>query len=396
MSRPVSRARIVGVILKKDAHAFTRDRLWMFLTAFALVAFVGIFWILPDKVDETITVGVYPPSLAESLTALSEAQTQDAEGDQAGAAGQPEEAVQGLEVVTFDSVEELSDIISGEKKAEGKKGDVSVGLAFPEDFVAKVASGQRATVQVFVDASVPAEVRDAMSSAVREIAYFLAAAAGGRDPETALPVREQTVVLGEDRAGDQVTLQQKMRPMLAFIVLMMESMALGSLITIEVQQRTVTALLVTPARLSDILASKSILGTTIAFGEAVIVLALTRSFSGSDWSVLLVAVLLGGIIATSVALISGSAGRDFMGTLFLGVAFLIPLAIPAFTALFPGTPAWWVQALPTYGVIEALVGATAYGQSWTDLWNYVALAAVWCMALFGLGLFVLRRRVRTL
>ena len=38
-----------------------------------------------------------------------------------------------------------------------------------------------------------------------------------------------------------------------------------------------------------------------------------------------------------------------------------PLAIPAFTVLFPGAVAGWVQALPTQGFVDALIEVTAHG-----------------------------------
>ena len=47
-----------------------------------------------------------------------------------------------------------------------------------------------------------------------------------------------------------------------------------------------------------------------------------------------------------------------MGTLFYGMALLMPLAIPGVDRALPGSTAVWVRALPTYGVIEAFVGVT--------------------------------------
>ncbi len=382
MTPPVPRLAIVGAILRKDLREFSRDRLWLVLTIFGLAMFTAVFWLLPASVDETIRVGVYPADLAETLLAL-ESPADEGQGGQ------------GLEVVSFASDGALRAVVGGGKERRGEAADVAVGLAFPEDFAVRVARGDRATVTVYVQSGVPAEVRGAMESAVREIAYLAAAAGAGADPVSVVPVTMSTVVLGEDRAGRQVSMQERMRPLLAFFVLMMESMALASLIAVEIQRRTVTALLVTPARLSDVLAAKTILGTGLAFSQAVLLLALTRSF-GAGWSVLLAAALLGAVIATGTALISGSAGRDFIGTLFFGMALLLPLAIPAVTVLLPGSVALWVKALPTYGVITALVGVTAYGESWAELWRPLALAALWCVAILGAGLGVLRHKVRTL
>jgi len=381
VTRPVSRPAIVWAIVRKDAREFSRDRLWLVLTTVGLVMFIALFWLLPSSVDETIRVGVYPADLADSLNGL-------------GASGA--EGGQGLEVVSFASPEALRAAVAGEGGADGgASGDVAAGLAFPADFTACAARDETSDVTVYVGGDVPAEVRRAMESAVREIAALTAAAAAGEDPASAVPVRQRTAVLGTDLAGRQVTPQERMRPLLAYFVLVMESLVLASLIAVEIQRRTVIALMATPARVSDILTAKVLLGTALAFSQAVILLALTRSF-GAGWSLLLAGTLLGAVIATGTALLSGSAGKDFIGTLFLGMALLIPLAIPAVTALLPGATATWTKVLPTWGVIEVMVGVTSYGKSWPELWVPLGLAAVWCAVILVSGLAVLRRKVGTL
>ena len=65
--------------------------------------------------------------------------------------------------------------------------------------------------------------------------------------------------------------------MLAFFVLMVEAFALASLIAGEVQAKTVTALLVTPARTGDVLAAKTILGTLLAFIQAALLLLAVKA-----------------------------------------------------------------------------------------------------------------------
>jgi len=382
MTRPVSRSAIVWAIVRKDAREFRRDRLWLVLTTVGLVVFIALFWLLPSSVVETIRVGVYPADLADSLNGL-------------GASGA--EGGQGLEVVSFASPEALRAAVAGEGGADGgaSGGNVAAGLAFPADFTARAARDETSDVTLYVGGNVPAEVRGAMESAVREIAAVTAAAAAGEDPASAVPVRQRTAVLGTDLAGRQVTPQERMRPLLAYFVLVMESLVLASLIAVEIQRRTVIALMATPARVSDILTAKVLLGTALAFSQAVILLALTRSF-GAGWSLLLAGTLLGAVIATGTALLSGSAGKDFIGTLFLGMALLIPLAIPAVTALLPGATATWIKVLPTWGVIEVMVGVTSYGKSWPELWAPLGLAAVWCAVILVSGLAVLRRKVGTL
>jgi ABC-2 type transport system permease protein len=222
---------------------------------------------------------------------------------------------------------------------------------------------------------------------VREIAFSVS---GATLPVT-LPDQEE-VVLGVDRAGAQVPLRERMRPMLAFFVLLTESLALASLLATEVGSRTVSALLVTPARVSDVIAAKATTGTVLAFSQAFLLLLVTRSLD-QNAAVVLTAVLLGALLMAGVALLAGAAGRDFMGTLFLGMLFLIPLMVPAFSLLFPGSASGFVQALPSYGIVQALVGASTFGQGFGDLAGHFVTGTAWALGVLALGWLVLARRV---
>ncbi len=417
MSRPVSRAAIVASIFRKDLKEYSRDKLYLFLTALALVFFIGIIWIMPDSVSETIVLGMHQTDLGDIMDQYTGA-----------------DAEQALKIVRFESAEDLEGVVArrleayeteaggvfvrekpeiawppwrdaGEPVPEGaKKVDVAIGVAFPSDFVASAASGKTATVKVYADSSVPSEVEGAISSFVRELAFMMRSAAEQArtgqpiDPDEAFPVKldEERVILGQDRAGDQVSFREKMAPMMVFFVLMMETFSLSSLIGSEVSQRTVTAMLVTPARLSDVLISKTLFGTSLALGQALIFMAAVGIVTTSNWPVLLSAAVLGAVMFTAIGLFAGASGRDFIGMLFYSMLWVMPLAIPAFAVLFPGTAATWVQVMPTYGLIQTLLGATAYGDTFADVARHLGVMAVWTIAILGFGLVQLRRKVMTL
>lgn len=350
----------IGAIVAKDVKAFIRDRFYFFMTILGLVFYVGAFWLLPSTVDETIEMGVAQTGLDAYFEGLA------TDG--------------GLEVTPYASAETLETAIrSGEGPA--------VGLAFPPNFGADIAAGKQTTVSLFVTAEVPAEVRRGLSSMVRELAYL----AAGNPPLVTLP-NEKEVLLGVDRAGDQVSLRETMRPMFVFFMLLVEMMALATLVATEIQQRTVSAILVTPTTVTDFLIAKAILGTVLAFSQAVLLMLLIGSF-GSNSAVLLITLLLGAILMTGFGLWAGSAGRDFLSIIFWSMLFLIPLAIPSIAVLFPGSAAAWVRALPSWGLVEAIVGATAYGDGFGDLAGPLISLTGWCVVAFAAGLLVLKRRV---
>ena len=102
MSRSVSRTAIVGSIMKKDLTEFIRDKLWAILSALSLVMFAVLFWLLPNTVNETITLGVHQTGLNRLIEKLVE------------------EEREGLELVVFNSSEDLKKAVAGELKLEKK------------------------------------------------------------------------------------------------------------------------------------------------------------------------------------------------------------------------------------------------------------------------------------
>lgn len=369
MPSSTARLSIIGTILKKDLTESLRDRLWILLSALGLVFYVVIFWLLPASVDETLTIGIRHTGMDIALQELREAQKE------------------GLNVVEFETSEQLKSAVAGEPETQK---DVQIGIDFPDDFLFRILRRQKALVRVYVQAGIAEEYKRAAKSMVREIAYHIAG--------DSLPITEpdeQTVILGRDRLGNQIPFRDKMKPMLAFFVLMFEAFALASLISSEVQTKTVTAVLVTPARIGDVLAAKIILGTLLAFVQAVLLLLAVNAL-GEGALLLLLIVLLAALMVTGIGMITGSAGKDFMATLLYGMIFMVLLAIPAFGPLFPGMTSRWVKALPSYGIVEGMLGTVIYGRGWADLVPYLVLIIAWDIIIVGSGLMVLKKKVETL
>ncbi len=414
MSRNISHSRLLLAILKKDFRVYSRNMIYLFLTVLSLVFFVIIFWLVPDTVDEDINFAITPPLdklFSEGKAALAAYGLPE---QVIGQLGEMEAAFEeeGLVLVEFEDEELLKKAISGElevyktdqgqyithdpegdqkKPAKVKKVSLAIGISFPSTFLSDAVLGQKPTVTVFADAAVPEEIRNAMVGFIREMAYHLA---GYELPVE--PPAEETVILGRDRLGEQISMRARMKPMIAFFILMMETFALASLISNEVLQRTVTALLVTPVRVWHFLMAKTIFGTALAMGQAVIILALIGAFTAANWPLLLLIVLLGSLLFTAVAMLVGAAGKDFIGQLMFSLLFLIPLMIPSFSVLFPGSVATWVSLLPSYPVVRLLSDVTIHGALWADSITFILYALVWVLVLYGAGLLVLKRKVATL
>lgn len=360
----MSHARVIGAIVRKDAVQLTRDRFFTVITILALGAYVALFWSLPATVDETIHLGVHGPSVTSLLNALG--------------------SDEGLDLRVFASSDDLRAAV------EEKQDDIAAGIDFPDDFLEAVAAGRRTSVTVYVPADTPPEIREAMRSMVRELSYLVA----GNQPPVTAPAEEE-VVLGVDRAGNQISIRERMRPLLGVFVLLVELLSLAALIAEEIRSRTVTAVVATPATVSDFLAAKSIFGTLLAFAEVALLMVAVKGLSERPLE-MLTALLLGAILVTGLALLAGATGKDFVEILFWSMMLMIPLMIPAGAALFPGTASGWVKVMPSYGMTEAIFRAGTYGAGWSEIWPFLALSAAWSVVVFGLGVAVLRRKVQSL
>ncbi|MCK5116153.1 MAG: ABC transporter permease [Candidatus Aegiribacteria sp.] len=377
MRRVSTRLAIIAAIVLKDLREFSRDRLWMILTPISLIFMIALFVILPDNVSETITLGVYPSNIADSFSMLIDRHAGEFEG---------------LEIIGFADEDSLSDtVLRG-------SGEVSIGIAIPVDFTESLLSGSGGSVSVYVSESVPREMRRALASGVREIAYAVGASYAGRDPLSTLPVALpylQARILGENMAGRQVPFRDRMRPILVILILLIEALALAGLVSVEIEHRTATALLVTPARTGDFLAAKCVTGTILAVSQAFLFLLATGGFV-FDWLLVTVLILLGAGMASAVGMLSGTSGRDFMGTLFFGTIFIIPLMIPALSIMFPGRPSIIIRLLPSYGLVEAISGVLGEGRGLRFAAPHIMATILWDIILLGSAFFLLRRKVESL
>lgn len=353
----------VVAIIAKDLRLFLRDRFYLFITVLGLAFYVLVFWLLPATVEESLPIGLHLPG-----------------GEALLAEGLEGEVEQGLEVVVFPTSAALESAVAA--------GDeVVAGLDFPQEFLAATARGTPTTARVLLAGEAPAVLSDALSAVVAEVALAIA----GQDPPVVFPEVDE-LVLGVDRSGEILSLREQLRPLLLLVVLLVEMFALASLVATEIAQRTITAILATPARVRDVLAAKMLLGTSLAFSQAVLLAAVTATLTRQP-VLLVVALLLGAVLVTGFGLMAGAIGRDFITIVFWSMAFFVPLAIPAFAMLFPGTPALWIRLLPTYGLAETLVRVTGYGEGWAEVWPELTMLLVWCVAAFVVGAAVLGRRV---
>lgn len=343
------------VLVAKDVNLYFKDRFYAFVTILALVAFIAVYFLLPRTVDETLSFGIYAPVMPPALVASL--------------------AEEGIELESQPSEEAL--------KAAVAAGDFAAGVVLPSDMAGQLAAGARPQVRLYLTGELPAELRDVYLMLVRELAFTV----GGQ----ALDIETEEVMLGPDMAGRQIPPRQRMLPLLAVFILLMETLGLASLITTEVEAGTLRALLVTPVRVPDLFLSKGIVGVGLAFGQAVLLMAVTGGLSRQPLIILL-ALFLGAVMVTGMAFLVASVARDFMSVIGYGMLLLILLVIPGLAVALPGLASGWIRVLPSYYLVDAVHRVVNFGAGWGDVGLHLVALLAFAALFATLGIVALRRR----
>ncbi|MGD9143632.1 MAG: ABC transporter permease [Dehalococcoidia bacterium] len=348
--------RIIGALVSKDLSLFFRKKGILAITVLGLVFYLIIYFVLPDTVSETLKIGVYGPGLPPVFEQL------------------PEE---GLEVTVVDSEEELKDSVA--------EGDYIAGIVLPEDLLNKLNSGDQPEVRLYFTPDAPEEIETAMKTLVNEMAYLITG-------ET-LNVDITQEVLGQDLLGTPVSPRDRMRPLIAVMIIFMEMLGLANLLTEEVERRTAQALLVTPATVIDVFTAKSIAGIGLAFVQAVLVMIIVGGMNINP-ILILVALLLGAVLVTGLSFLISAFARDFLSVLAWSVPFLVILFIPALGVLIPGAITGWVKIIPSYYLVDTIHRVANYGSGWGDVWGSLMILLGFAAVIIAAGILILRRKLQ--
>ncbi len=348
--------QIVSALIAKDFKLYFRNRFFALITVLALVAYIAIYFVMPRTVDETLEMAVYAPVLPPIL--------EQAES-------------QGLEFVLMESEEQLKEAIVG--------GKYLAGVVVPPDLMDKLISGEKGRLDVYFSTDTPKELRDSITVLLEEMAYL--------QTGQMLSVRVSLEVLGRDMVGIQIPARDRLLPMLAVTILMMEMLGLASLISSEVVGRTIQALLITPMTIRGLFAAKLIMGVSLAFAQVLLFMAVTGGLSQQPLIIIL-ALLLGAIMATGIGFLVASASKEMTTVMAWGMPAIIVLSVPAFGVLAPGTVSDWVKAVPSYYLVDTVYQAANFNAGWSDIWDNLLILLGFDIFLVWLGITVLGRKFR--
>jgi ABC-2 type transport system permease protein len=277
-------------------------------------------------------------------------------------------------VKTYQKEADLKNAVAG--------GAVDVGIILPADFDNSLA-GNAVKLKAYIWGESLAKSRMviplALNDAIRELAG------------TELPVNIENIPLGDESS---VPWSDRLLPLTILLAVFYGGMMLPAASLIhEKQRRTLEALNVTPASVTDIFTAKGVIGAVLALIMGVLTLVISTSFGSSPVGLILM-LALGAILAAEIGLLAGAFIKD-MNTLFALWKFGgLLLFGPAIIFMFPQIPSWIGYIFPTYYVIKPVTDMSVMGVGFGAELLYVGILAA-IIVIMGLALMNIVKRLST-
>ena len=282
------------------------------------------------------------------------------------------EKMDGIEVTTVDDPAELRTMV--------EQNDLDAGLVLPAGFDQQVRDGSRPSLEFYVGGQSLASDRIVLAVTTVELIRQIE----GSPP----PVQVELTTLG----AQGLPLSVRLVPLIVMYALLVAAVFLPAFsLADEREKGTISALVVTPVKLSEVVTAKGILGFVLSVPMAIFTLWLNDAL-GAKWLPLLTVLVIGGLLLVEIGMIYGAASKDVTGvfTLIKGTGIL--LLGPTIFYLFPDWPQWIAKLFPTYWIINPIYEVTVADATLGDVWGELAIG-LGVIALLAIPLALLTRRL---
>ncbi len=141
------------------------------------------------------------------------------------------------------------------------------------------------------------------------------------------------------------------------------------------------------------MSAKAIVGISLAFFEGLLAASLLKLINIETFFALIIFLLLGSILATSLAFMVGAVSRDFSSLMGWGMLAMLILIIPSTQLIFPAASSPWLKVIPTYHIVQALDGIVNYNLSFSQYIPQVIYISIFTFLFFLAGFFIFKRRL---
>lgn len=239
------------------------------------------------------------------------------------------------------------------KVVEDKR--VDIGVEIPNNFVSQLERNERVDLQIYVGGESLAKNRTiaaaALVDAFREIS------------PSAPKIDFKEVLVGEERALSIIELAL---PLVVLYAILLGSFSIpATLLVQEKERRTINAILVTPAKTSEVMVAYGILGVVTSMIMGTLVIFFNVGFNQP--ALLFVPLILGSVLVAEWGLLAGLLAKNvtalFAALKGLGIFFVAPAIIK----LFPDWPQWLGRFFPTHYIIDPVFRISVLGEGWSDV-----------------------------
>ena len=348
-------------LILKDLLLFLRDKLFCFITIFCIALFIAVYVIMPKTVDETIEIGFCIPA-ANNILKTTINETVEEEG------------------VIFQNVSTEKEL-----KEAVKDKQFHIGIYIPGNLQEDTLSENSLQIYVYFSSDLPEEIQEMYSIFIGEMINEISG--------YQMKLDFVETVLGPDMAGKQIAYRDRLLPVLVFFMLITGTFILANLITSELENRTVQALMTTPMNVIDLFVGKAIVGIILSFSAAVIIIISTGALNQNIF-LIIISLLFGSIMVTGLAFIIASISKDVMSVVAWGTLFIIVLSLPSFIVMFPGPISGWVRVIPSFYIVDILNRAINYDIGWSGNAENLIFTTGFVFVIVFLGIIILRRKVK--
>jgi ABC-2 type transport system permease protein len=263
--------------------------------------------------------------------------------------------IDGIDVTLVEGEAELRELVENY--------DVDVGLVLADGFDAAVRAGERPRLGFHVSGESLLDKRIVLAVTAIDLVRKV--------EDKAAPV---DVVLNPIGEGSELPVAKLMALFLTVWMLMASGMFVPALMLVEEREHgTLSAVIVTPAKMSEVLLSKAVLGLLMAIPMSYLTLVLNWALPARP-SALLATLVVAAVICTEIGLMYGTAARDARNLFALMKTLNVFTMVPMIFYVFPGWPRWIAKLVPTFWFIDPIYRIALKGASLADVWKDLAVA----------------------
>jgi len=279
-----------------------------------------------------------------------------------------------IEVTLLKSVPDLKQRVEGN--------DFDAGLVLKDGFDSAMRSGQKPLLEFYIGGESLASDRIVLAVTTLDIVRKVE----GKVP----PVEVEVRALGD---AQTLSLSIRLLPMMILFALLIAGMFVTAFgVVDEREKKTLAAVLVTPVKLSEILAAKAGLGFILAVLMAYVTLLLNGA-QGAQSGALFIALMVAGLMSVEFGLIYGTVAKDSRTLFTLMKTLNIFLLAPVIFYIFPEWPQWIAKIFPTYWLINPIFEIAIKNASLTDVGFELGIAIGIC-GLLIIPVLALKQRMQ--